>query len=61
MHSRYAACKAIQLLCSYGSDLKMIAAILEMPVTEKMLTHLVLNLQPPRNGRVREARCDVAA
>ncbi len=35
--------------------LKTIAAILESPVIEKILTHLRLDPQPPPRGRAREA------
>jgi hypothetical protein len=38
-----------------GGDLKIIAAILERPVIEKILTHLGLDPQPPPRGRAREA------
>ena len=34
---------------------KIIAAILERPVIEKILAHLGLDPQPPPKGRVREA------
>ncbi len=44
-----------------GGDLKIIAAILERPVIEKILTHLGLDPQPPPRGRAREAGHDVAA
>jgi uncharacterized protein (DUF983 family) len=37
-----------------GGELKIIAAILERPVIEKILTHLGLNPQPPPRGRARE-------
>jgi hypothetical protein len=43
--------------CGAG-ELKIIAAILERPVIEKILTHLGLNPQPPPRGRVREAGHD---
>lgn len=46
--------------CGAG-ELKIIAAILERQVIEKMLTHLGLDLQPPPWGRAREAGHDVAA
>jgi uncharacterized protein (DUF983 family) len=39
--------------CGAG-DLKIIAAILERTVIEKILTHLGLNPQPPPRGRARE-------
>ena len=38
-----------------GGELKIIAAILERPVIEKILTHLGLDPQPPPRGRMREA------
>ncbi len=44
-----------------GGELKIIAAILERPVIEKILTHLGLDPQPPPRGRAREAGHDVAA
>jgi hypothetical protein len=37
-----------------GGELKIIAAILERPVIEKILTHLGLDPQPPPRGRARE-------
>lgn len=37
-----------------GGDLKIIAAILERPVIEKILTHLGLDSRPPPRGRARE-------
>ncbi len=37
-----------------GGGLKIIAAILERPVMEKILTHLGLDPQPPPRGRARE-------
>jgi hypothetical protein len=40
--------------CGAG-ELKIIAAILERPVIEKILTHLGLDPQPPPRGRAREA------
>jgi hypothetical protein len=40
--------------CGAG-ELKIIVAILERPVIEKILTHLGLNPQPPPRGRAREA------
>ena len=40
--------------CGSG-ELKIIAAILERPVIEKILTHLGLDPQPPPRGRAREA------
>jgi len=36
----------------------IIAAILERPVIEKILTHLGLDPQPPPRGRAREAGQD---
>ncbi len=44
-----------------GGELKIIAAILERPVVEKILTHLGLDPQPPPKGRTREAGQDFAA
>jgi hypothetical protein len=46
--------------CSVG-ELNIIAAILERPVIEKILTHLGLDPQPPPRGRAREAGQDFAA
>jgi hypothetical protein len=43
--------------CGAG-ELKIIAAILERPVIEKILTHLGLDPQPPPRGRAREAGQD---
>jgi hypothetical protein len=37
-----------------AAELKIIAAILERPVIEKILTHLGLDPQPPPRGRARE-------
>ena len=37
-----------------GGELKIIAAILERPVIEKILSHLGLDPQPPPRGRARE-------
>jgi hypothetical protein len=37
-----------------GGELKIIAAILERPVIEKILSHLGLDPQPPPRGRVSE-------
>jgi hypothetical protein len=37
-----------------GGELKIIAALLEPPVIEKILTHLGLDPQPPPRGRARE-------
>jgi hypothetical protein len=45
--------------CGAGA-LKIIAAILERPVIEKILGHLGLDPQPPPRGRMREAEQDVA-
>ena len=42
-------------------DLKIIAAILDRPVIEQILTHLGLDPQPPPRGRAREAGHDFAA
>jgi hypothetical protein len=44
-----------------GGELKIIAAILERPVIEKILTHLGLDPQPPPRGRARKAGQDFAA
>jgi len=38
-----------------GGELKIIAAILERPVVEKILTHLGLDPQPPPRARAPEA------
>jgi hypothetical protein len=46
--------------CGAG-ELKIIAAILERPVIEKVLSHLGLAPQPPPKGRVREAGLHFAA
>jgi hypothetical protein len=46
--------------CGAG-DLKIIAAIQERPVIEKILSHLGLDPQPPPKGRVREAGLHFAA
>jgi len=43
--------------CGVG-ELKIIAAILERPVIEKILTHLGLDPQPPPRGRAREVERD---
>jgi hypothetical protein len=43
-----------------GGELKIIAAILERPVIEKILAHLGLDPQPPPRGRVRETGKDFA-
>ena len=45
--------------CGAG-ELKIIAAILERPVIQKILTHLGLDPQPPPRGRAREAGQDFA-
>jgi hypothetical protein len=37
-----------------GGELKIIAAILERPVVEKILTHLGLDPQPPPRAPARE-------
>jgi hypothetical protein len=44
-----------------GGELKIIAAIPQRPVIEKLLTHLGLDPQPPPKGRSREAREGFAA
>jgi hypothetical protein len=44
-----------------GGELKIIAAILERPVIEKILAHLGLDPQPPPRGRACEAGQDFAA
>lgn len=41
-----------------GGELKIIAAILERPVIDKILTHLGLDPLPPPRGRAREAGQD---
>ena len=41
-----------------GGELKIIAAILERAVVEKILSHLGLDPQPPPRGRAREAGQD---
>ena len=46
--------------CGSG-ELKIIAAILERPVIEKILSHLGLDPQPPPKGRAREAGLHFAA
>ena len=46
--------------CGAG-ELKIIAAILERPVIEKILAHLGLDPQPPPKGRAREAGLHFAA
>ena len=43
--------------CGAG-ELKIIAAILERAVVEKILSHLGLDPQPPPRGRAREAGQD---
>ena len=44
-----------------GSELEIVAAILERPVLEKILGHLGLNSQPPPKVRAREAGQDFTA
>jgi hypothetical protein len=44
-----------------AGELKIIAAILERPVIEKILAHLGLDPQSPPKGRVREAGLHLAA
>ena len=44
-----------------GGELKIIAAILERPVIDRILTHLGLDPQPPPRGRAREAGQDLPA
>lgn len=46
--------------CGSG-ELKIISAILERPVIDKILTHLGLDPQPPPKGGAREAGHDFAA
>lgn len=46
--------------CGAGGP-KIIAAILEQPVIEKILARLGLDPQPPPKGRAREAGQDLAA
>ena len=46
--------------CGAG-ELKVIAAILERPVIDKILTHLGLDPQPPPKGRANEPGHDFAA
>lgn len=46
--------------CGAGEH-KIIAAILERQVIEKILTHVGLDPQPPPRGRAREAAQDFAA
>ena len=46
--------------CGAG-ELKIIAAILERAVIQKILAHLGLDPQPPPKGRVREAGPHFAA
>jgi hypothetical protein len=41
-----------------GGELEIIAAILERPVIEKILSHLGLDPQPPPKARAREAGQD---
>lgn len=45
--------------CGAG-ELKIITAILERPVIEKILTHLGLDPQPPPTGRARGTGQDFA-
>ena len=40
--------------CGGGGELKIIAAILERPVIQKILEHLGSDPQPPPKGRARE-------
>jgi hypothetical protein len=40
--------------CGGGGELKIIAAILERPVIEKILKHLGLQAQPPPRAPTRE-------
>ena len=51
----------VQLNTAGQVELKLIAAILERPVIEKILSHLGLAPQPPPKGRVREAGLHFAA
>jgi len=44
-----------------GGEFKIIAAILERPVVEKILTHQGLDPQPPPSGRAREPGIDFTA
>jgi hypothetical protein len=44
-----------------GGELRIIAAILERPVVEKILTHPGLDPQPPPRGRACQAEQDLAA
>ncbi len=46
--------------CGAG-ELKIIAAILERPVIEKILAHLGLDPHPPPKGRAREPGLNFAA
>jgi hypothetical protein len=46
--------------CGAG-DLKIIAAIQERPVIEKILAHLRLDPHPPPKGRAREPELHFAA
>ncbi len=46
--------------CGAG-ELKIIAAILERPVIEKILAHLGLDLKPQLKGRAREPELYFAA
>jgi hypothetical protein len=45
--------------CGAG-EIKIIAAILERPVIDKILSHLGPDPQPPPRGRAREAGQDFA-
>ena len=49
------------LLAIRRREFKIIAAILERPVIERVLTHLGLEPQPPPRGRAREAGHEFAA
>jgi hypothetical protein len=44
-----------------GGELKIIAAIIERPVTEKILAHLGPDPQPPPKGRAHWAGCAFSA
>ena len=55
---QHAASLVAHTEASTGAELKIIAAILERPVIEKILTHLGLDPQPPPRGRAREAAQD---
>jgi hypothetical protein len=60
--TRKAAIRATMQYCpNWGAgELKIIAAILEWPVIEKILTHLGLDPPPPPRGGAREAGQDFA-